>query len=108
MQSIECLILVVALYEPPLPTHTHTPLIISVIQSHSIGAASLSQIDPTAFQSLHSGKQLGYNNQSSVRWMGAEMKIGRFKSCKSFICSPNSTVPSLSSLLLPLLTLWCP
>lgn len=55
-------------------------------------AASLSQIDPTAFQSLHFGKQQGYDNQSSVQRMGAEMKIGRLKSCKSFICSPNSTL----------------
>lgn len=65
----------------------------------------LSQIDPTvSFQSLQFGKQLCYNNQSSVRWMGAKMKIGGFKSCKSFICSPNGTVLHLCRLLPLLLT----
>lgn len=44
-----------------------------------------------SFQSFHCGKQLGYSDQSSAWWIGTEMKIGGFESCRSFIRSPNST-----------------
>lgn len=96
------------------PPHTHTPTHTSLNQCYAVSfcwGCRLRRYRRLIQLRLSSrfilANNWGYNNQSSVRWM-AEMKIGGFKSCKSFICSPNSTLFHLCRLFYRRSSLWCP